>query len=83
MFADAPTQPVGMMPQAMGHMPSAPPGMFNPASGMPQHPQQGGGGAGVPPWMMGQRMPTRAPAQGYKNIFCVFGDFWSNFAYFL
>lgn len=62
MFADAPQQPI--MPQAMGHMPSAPPGMFNPAGGMPgQHPQQGGGGgAGVPPWMMGQRMPTRAPA---------------------
>ena len=57
MFADAPTQ--AMVPQAMGHMPAAPPGLFNPATGLPHATQPGGGG--VPPWMMGQRMPTRAP----------------------
>jgi len=57
MFADAPLMP--SMPQAgMMGMPGAPPGMFPPQAG-----GMGGGGAGsVPPWMMNQRMPTRAPA---------------------
>lgn len=58
MFADAPTQP--MMTQPMGGMPGAPPGMFNPQAGMVA--PGGGAPGGVPPWMMGQRMPTRAPA---------------------
>merc|ERR1712168_1464158 len=49
MFADAPLMP--SIPQnAMMGMPGAPPGQM-----------QGGTGS-VPPWMMNQRMPTRAPA---------------------